>query len=66
MIVEIRQGVGGDEAALWAGDVLRMLPRYAERRGFKTEQLSANANERRRRQGGDFAVKGDGAYSVFK
>src|SRR4051794_26844590 len=36
VIVEIRQGVGGDEAALWAGDVHRMLTRYAERRGFKT------------------------------
>ena len=35
VIVEVRQGVGGDEAALWAGDVFRMLTRYAERRGFK-------------------------------
>ena len=34
VIVEVRQGVGGDEAALWAGDVFRMLSRYAERRGF--------------------------------
>jgi len=34
VIVEVRQGVGGDEAALWAGDVYRMLTRYAERRGF--------------------------------
>ena len=33
VIVEVRQGVGGDEAALWAGDVFRMLSRYAERRG---------------------------------
>src|SRR5512133_2667918 len=33
VILEIRQGVGGDEAALWAGDVARMLTRYAERRG---------------------------------
>src|SRR5215208_4935911 len=38
VLVEIRQGVGGDEAALWAGDVFRMLTRYAERRGFATEQ----------------------------
>src|ERR1043166_347926 len=35
VIVEVRQGVGGDEAALWASDVTRMLQRYAERRGFK-------------------------------
>src|SRR5262249_1157338 len=35
VIVEIRPGAGGDEAALWAGDLFRMLTRYAERRGFK-------------------------------
>ncbi len=45
VIVEVRQGVGGDEAALWAGDVFRMLTRYAERRGFKWEQLGASPNE---------------------
>src|SRR5215471_5366118 len=45
VIVEIRQGVGGDEAALWAADVFRMLTRYAERRGFKVEQLEASGNE---------------------
>jgi peptide chain release factor 1 len=60
VIVEIRPGAGGDEAALWAGDLYRMFTRYAERRGFKVEPLSI----------GDgtftFAVKGDGAYSVFK
>ena len=66
VLVEVRQGVGGDEAALWAGDVHRMLTRYAERRGYRTETLSASENE-----GGGvkeivFAVKGDGAYSVFK
>src|SRR6266508_3478063 len=66
VIVEIRQGVGGDEAALWAGDVFRMLTRYAERRGFKWEQLSVSPND-----GGGFkelvfAVKGDGSYSIFK
>jgi peptide chain release factor 1 len=37
VIVEVRQGVGGDEAALWAGEVTRMLQRYAERRGYRTE-----------------------------
>ena len=45
VIVEIRQGVGGDEAALWAGDLYRMLTRYAERRGFKAEELSASPND---------------------
>src|ERR1044072_573619 len=45
VIVEIRQGVGGDEAALWAGDVYRMLSRYAERRGYKTEELSSSPSD---------------------
>src|SRR5918992_5068086 len=45
VIVEIRPGVGGDEAAIWAGDLYRMLTRYAERRGYRTETLSANENE---------------------
>jgi peptide chain release factor 1 len=66
VIVEIRQGVGGDEAALWAADVTRMLQRYAERRGFKTETLSTSENEAGGVKETVFAVKGDGAYSVFK
>jgi peptide chain release factor 1 len=66
VLVEVRQGVGGDEAALWAGDVFRMLARYAERRGFTTEQLSASASEGGGYKEVVFAVKGDGAYSVFK
>ena len=60
VIVEIRPGAGGDEAALWAGDLYRMLTRYAERRGFKVEPLSTGDGDY------TFAVKGDGAYSVFK
>src|SRR5689334_4743878 len=66
VIVEVRQGVGGDEAALWAGDVFRMLTRYAEGRGFTWEQLSASGNEAGGFKEIVFAVKGDGAYSVFK
>jgi peptide chain release factor 1 len=66
VIVEIRQGVGGDEAAIWAGDVYRMLTRYAESRGFKIELLSANENETGGFKEVVFSVKGDGAYSVFK
>ena len=66
VIVEVRQGVGGDEAALWAGEVARMLQRYAERRGFGTEVLSANENEGGGVKETVFAVKGDGAFSVFK
>ena len=66
VIVEVRQGVGGDEAALWAGDVFRMLSRYAEHRGFKTEILSANESETGGFKEVVFAVKGDGAFSVYK
>jgi peptide chain release factor 1 len=66
VIVEVRQGVGGDEAALWAADVTRMLQRYAERRGFKTETLSTSENEAGGIKETTFAVKGDGAYSIFK
>jgi peptide chain release factor 1 len=66
VIVEVRQGVGGDEAALWAGDIVRMLTRYAERRGFKWEPLSTSENDGGGVKEAVFAVKGDGAYSVFK
>ena len=65
-IIEIRQGVGGDEAALWAGDLYRMLTRYAERRGFKVEELGSSPNDGSGFKEVTFAVKGDGAYSVFK
>jgi peptide chain release factor 1 len=60
VIVEIRPGAGGDEAALWAGDLFRMLTRYAERRGFTVEPLALGEGSF------TFAIKGDGAYSVFK
>jgi peptide chain release factor 1 len=66
VILEVRQGVGGDEAALWAGDLYRMLARYAERRGYKVEELEASPNEGGGYKEVTFAVKGDGAYSVFK
>jgi peptide chain release factor 1 len=66
VIVEIRQAAGGDEAAIWAGDVFRMLTRYAERRGFKWEQLGSSPNETGGFKEITFAIKGDGAYSVYK
>jgi peptide chain release factor 1 len=66
VIVEIRQGVGGDEAAIWAGDLFRMLTRYAEHRRFKWETLGSNPNETGGYKEVTFAVKGEGAYSVFK
>jgi peptide chain release factor 1 len=66
VIVEIRGGTGGDEAALFAGDLYKMLTRYAEERGFSTEVLSQSASEMGGFKDVTFAVKGDGAYSVFK
>jgi peptide chain release factor 1 len=63
VIVEIRPGAGGDEAGLWAGDLYRMLTRYAERRGFTVEPLSIGDGTY------TFAIKArppNGAYSVFK
>jgi peptide chain release factor 1 len=66
VVVEIRQGAGGDEAALWAGDLFRMLTRYAERRGFRWEALGSGPNDGGGFKDVTFAIKGDGAYSVFK
>ena len=66
VIVEIRQGVGGDEAALWAADLARVLQRYAERNKFKWEELEVSPSEGGGIKEGVFGIKGDGAYSVFK
>jgi peptide chain release factor 1 len=66
VLVEIRAGTGGDEAALFAGDLHKMLTRYAEGRGFATETLSQSPAEVGGFKEVTFAVKGDGAYSVFK
>jgi peptide chain release factor 1 len=66
VIVEIRAGAGGDEAAIFAGDLHKMLTRYATERGFSTATLSHSSAE----QGGfkevTFEIRGEGAYSVFK
>jgi len=60
VIVEIQGGAGGEEAGLWAGDLYRMLSKYAERRGFKTDPMDIGDGKY------TFEIKGDGAYSVFK
>ncbi len=60
VIVEIQGGAGGDEAGLWAGDLYRMLTRYAERRGFSADPIESGEGKH------TFGIKGDGAYSVFK
>src|SRR6201991_860688 len=66
VIVEIRAGTGGDEAALFAADLYKMLTRYAELRGFSTDVLSQSASEAGGFKEITFEVRGDGAYSVFK
>jgi peptide chain release factor 1 len=66
VIVEIRAGAGGDEAALFAGDLYRMLTKYAEQRGFSSEALSISPAEVGGFKEVVFEVKGDGAYSIFK
>jgi peptide chain release factor 1 len=66
VIVEIRAGTGGDEAALFAGDLFKMLTRYAERRGYSVEVLSQSPAEVGGFKEVTFSVKGEGAYSVFK
>ncbi len=66
VLVEIRAGTGGDEAALFAGDLFKMLTRYAEEQGFATEVISQSPAEVGGFKEITFGVKGDGAYSVFK
>ena len=66
VLVEIRGGTGGDEAALFAGDLYKMLTRYAEERGFATEVLSQSSAEMGGFKEVTFEIKGEGAYSIFK
>jgi len=66
VIVEIRAGTGGDEAALFAGDLFKMLNRYAEELGYSIEVLSQSASDSGGFKEVTFEVKGEGAYSVFK
>jgi len=66
VIVEIRAGTGGDEAALFAGDLYKMLTRYAEERGFAVEPLALSAAEVGGFREVSFEIRGEGAYSMFK
>jgi peptide chain release factor 1 len=66
VIIEIRAGAGGDEAALFAGDLYKMLTRYAEERGFQTEVLSQSPAEVGGFKEITFEIRGEGAFSVFK
>ncbi len=66
VIVEIRAGTGGEEAALFAADLYRMYTRYAESRGWTVEMLSANDTGIGGFKEVIFLIKGEGAYSRFK
>ncbi|SDJ88087.1 peptide chain release factor 1 [Natronincola ferrireducens] len=66
VIVEIRAGTGGDEAALFAADLFRMYTRYAERNGWKTEMMSLNETGVGGYKEIIFMIKGKGAYSQLK
>jgi len=66
VLIEIRAGTGGDEAALFAGDLFKMLSRYAEESGFETEVISSSPAEVGGFREVTSGIKGDGAYSVFK
>jgi peptide chain release factor 1 len=66
VIVELRAGTGGDEAALFAGDLYKMLTRYSDELGYSTEVLSQSGSEAGGFKEVTFEVKGEGAYSVFK
>ncbi len=66
VIMEIRGGAGGEEAALFAGALFRMYSRYAEERGWKTEILGSNATDIGGFKEVSFLIEGQGAYSRLK
>ena len=66
VIVEIRGGAGGEEAALYAGTLFRMYSMYAETKGWKPEILSSNPTELGGFKEVSFMIEGEGAYSRFK
>ena len=66
VIVEIRGGAGGEEAALFAGPLFRMYSMYAERKGWKTEIMNENPTELGGYKEISFMIEGEGAYSRLK
>ena len=66
VIVEIKAGEGGEESALFAGDLFRMYQRYAERRGWRSEVLSSEPSDMGGFKDVTFEVKGKGAWSRLK
>ncbi|WP_026974281.1 peptide chain release factor 1 [Alicyclobacillus contaminans] len=66
VFLEIRAAAGGDEAALFAADLLRMYTRYAERNGWKTEMIDANYTDIHGFRQVTLSIQGKGAYSKLK
>jgi len=66
IIMEIRAGAGGDEASLFAGELLRMYSRYAERKGWKVEVLESSPTALRGYKEIIFAIQGKGVYRQLK
>lgn len=66
VIIEIRGGAGGEEAALFCAVLYRMYTMYAEKRGFQTELLNANETQLGGYKEISFMVTGEGAYSRFR
>jgi peptide chain release factor 1 len=66
VILEVRSGVGGDEASIWAGDLLRMYQKFTERLGFRMETMEASESETGGYDKVTASVKGRGAYSKLK
>ncbi len=65
-IVEVRAGTGGEEAALFAGDLYRMYQRFCERRNWRSETISVSASDMGGFKEIVFSIKGDGAYGLLK
>ena len=66
MIVEVRAGAGGDEAGIFAGDLMRLYMRYAEANKWKVEMLDVNEQGNGIFKNVTFEIKGDGAFSRLK
>ena len=66
IIIEVRAGTGGEEAALFAGDLIRMYLRYSEKKGFKTEMIDSSPTGLGGYKEAIFSVIGKGAYSFLK
>lgn len=66
VILEVRAGTGGDEAALFAADLLRMYMRYADSRGWKTTLMSASESDLGGYKEAVLRIEGQGAYSALK